>query len=111
VAEHIYRIAEIVGTSPNGVDDAIRVPRNQRATQWLLNSSYHGNHKNIGGTTAVQRLLLDFSGVADLKHMPKTSDEIHYMCIWQPKLPELVTASITERSATRLSVVAGSEIH
>jgi dodecin len=24
VAEHIYRIAEIVGTSPNGVDDAIR---------------------------------------------------------------------------------------
>ena len=24
MAEHIYRIAEIVGTSPNGVDDAIR---------------------------------------------------------------------------------------
>jgi flavin-binding protein dodecin len=24
VADHIYRIAEIVGTSPNGVDDAIR---------------------------------------------------------------------------------------
>jgi flavin-binding protein dodecin len=24
MADHIYRIAEIVGTSPNGVDDAIR---------------------------------------------------------------------------------------
>jgi flavin-binding protein dodecin len=24
VADHIYRLAEIVGTSPNGVDDAIR---------------------------------------------------------------------------------------
>ena len=24
MAEHIYRIAEIVGTSPDGVDDAIR---------------------------------------------------------------------------------------
>ena len=24
MSEHIYRIAEIVGTSPNGVDDAIR---------------------------------------------------------------------------------------
>ena len=24
MAEHIYRIAEIVGTSPNGVDEAVR---------------------------------------------------------------------------------------
>ena len=24
MADHIYRLAEIVGTSPNGVDDAIR---------------------------------------------------------------------------------------
>jgi flavin-binding protein dodecin len=24
MADHVYRIAEIVGTSPNGVDDAIR---------------------------------------------------------------------------------------
>jgi len=24
VADHIYRVAEIVGTSPHGVDDAIR---------------------------------------------------------------------------------------
>ena len=24
MADHIYRVAEIVGTSPNGVDDAIR---------------------------------------------------------------------------------------
>ena len=36
VAEHIYRIAEIVGTSPNGVDDAIRNAV-ARANQTLRN--------------------------------------------------------------------------
>jgi flavin-binding protein dodecin len=36
VAEHIYRIAEIVGTSPNGVDEAIRNAVN-RANQTLRN--------------------------------------------------------------------------
>jgi flavin-binding protein dodecin len=36
VAGHIYRIAEIVGTSPNGVDDAIRNAV-ARANQTLRN--------------------------------------------------------------------------
>ena len=36
MAEHTYRIAEIVGTSPNGVDDAIRNAVN-RANQTLRN--------------------------------------------------------------------------
>jgi flavin-binding protein dodecin len=36
VAAHIYRIAEIVGTSPNGVDDAIRNAVD-RANQTLRN--------------------------------------------------------------------------
>ena len=36
MAEHIYRIAEIVGTSPNGVDDAIRNAVS-RASQTLRN--------------------------------------------------------------------------
>ena len=36
MAEHIYRIAEIVGTSPNGVDDAIRNAVS-RANQTLRN--------------------------------------------------------------------------
>ena len=36
MAEHIYRIAEIVGTSPNGVDDAIRNAVT-RANQTLRN--------------------------------------------------------------------------
>jgi flavin-binding protein dodecin len=36
VAEHIDRIAEIVGTSPNGVDDAIRNAVS-RANQTLRN--------------------------------------------------------------------------
>jgi hypothetical protein len=36
VADHIYRIAEIVGTSPNGVDDAIRNAVS-RADQTLRN--------------------------------------------------------------------------
>jgi flavin-binding protein dodecin len=36
VAEHIYRIAELVGTSPNGVDDAIRNAVS-RASQTLRN--------------------------------------------------------------------------
>ncbi len=36
MAEHTYRIAEIVGTSPNGVDDAIRNAVS-RANQTLRN--------------------------------------------------------------------------
>jgi dodecin len=36
VAAHIYRIADIVGTSPNGVDDAIRNAI-ARANQTLRN--------------------------------------------------------------------------
>ena len=36
MAEHIYRIAEIVGTSPNGVDEAIRNAVS-RANQTLRN--------------------------------------------------------------------------
>ena len=36
MAEHIYRIAEIVGTSPNGTDDAIRNAVS-RANQTLRN--------------------------------------------------------------------------
>ena len=36
MAEHIYRIAEIVGTSPNGVDEAIRNAIG-RANQTLRN--------------------------------------------------------------------------
>jgi len=36
MSEHIYRLAEIVGTSPNGVDDAIRNAVS-RANQTLRN--------------------------------------------------------------------------
>jgi dodecin len=36
MSEHIYRIAEIVGTSPDGVDDAIRNAVS-RANQTLRN--------------------------------------------------------------------------
>ncbi len=36
MSEHIYRIAEIVGTSPSGVDDAIRNAVS-RANQTLRN--------------------------------------------------------------------------
>ncbi len=39
VAEHIYRIAEIVGTSPDGVDDAIRNAVT-RANQTLRNMDW-----------------------------------------------------------------------
>ena len=39
MAEHIYRIAEIVGTSPNGVDEAIRNAIG-RANQTLRNMDW-----------------------------------------------------------------------
>ncbi len=39
MSEHIYRIAEIVGTSPNGVDDAIRNAVT-RANQTLRNMDW-----------------------------------------------------------------------
>ena len=48
MAEHIYRIAEIVGTSPTGVDDAIRnavarANRTLRNTDWFVMSEIRGH--------------------------------------------------------------------
>ncbi len=48
MSEHIYRIAEIVGTSPNGVDDAIRnavgrASRTLRNIDWFEMSEIRGH--------------------------------------------------------------------
>jgi hypothetical protein len=72
-----------------GVDEKIRVARNTCARNWLLSSA---TSSASGGAGAVRRMLLDYSGIAGLKKFPKTRDEIHYMCIWTKKLPDLVTA-------------------
>lgn len=65
-----------------GVDDKIRVARNTVARKWLFAAPR---------SSSVQRAMLDYSGIAALKKLPKTPDEIHYMCIWTKKLPELVS--------------------
>ena len=51
MAEHIYRIAEIVGTSPNGVDDAIRnavsrANRTLRNIDWFEMTEIRGHLEN-----------------------------------------------------------------
>ncbi len=48
MAGHVYRIAEIVGTSPNGVDDAIRnaverANRTLRNIDWFETSEIRGH--------------------------------------------------------------------
>jgi hypothetical protein len=73
-------------TSPKlfgGVEPAIRAERNNRARRWV------GQLSNLGAAHggALNASYVDFSGIADLKHMPKTTDGIHYMCIWTPKVP------------------------
>jgi hypothetical protein len=62
-----------------GVDSSIRVPRNERLTNWILTSKAKS-----------PKYLLDFSGLADAVKLTKTADGIHYMCIWTPKYNELV---------------------
>ena len=66
-----------------GVENPVRVPRNDRLASWVLGGSPPLN----GGA---QKLLLDYAGVADSKTFTKTVDGIHYMCIWTPKYPEVV---------------------
>jgi flavin-binding protein dodecin len=51
VAEHVYRLAEIVGTSPNGVDDAIRnaiarANRTLRNIDWFEMTEVRGHLTN-----------------------------------------------------------------
>jgi flavin-binding protein dodecin len=51
VADHVYRIAEIVGTSPNGVDDAIRnavgrASRTLRNIDWFEMAEIRGHLHN-----------------------------------------------------------------
>ena len=48
MSEHIYRLAEIVGTSPNGVDDAIRnavsrANRTLRNIDWFQTTEIRGH--------------------------------------------------------------------
>ena len=48
MADHIYRLAEIVGTSPNGVDDAIRnaisrAGRTLRNVDWFEMTEVRGH--------------------------------------------------------------------
>lgn len=48
MSQHIYRIAEIVGTSPNGVDDAIRnavsrANRTLRNIDWFQTTEIRGH--------------------------------------------------------------------
>ena len=51
MADNIYRIAEIVGTSPDGVDDAIRnavarANRTLRNVDWLQTTEIRGHLAN-----------------------------------------------------------------
>ncbi len=51
MSEHIYRLAEIVGTSPNGVDDAIRnavarANRTLRNIDWFEMTEIRGHLAN-----------------------------------------------------------------
>lgn len=48
MSEHVYRLAEIVGTSPNGVDDAIRnavsrANRTLRNIDWFQTTEIRGH--------------------------------------------------------------------
>jgi flavin-binding protein dodecin len=51
VSDHVYRLAEIVGTSPNGVDDAIRnavarANRTLRNIDWFEMTEVRGHLAN-----------------------------------------------------------------
>ena len=62
-----------------GVDDAVRIPRNQHVLDRLAQLG----RRDVG--------IIDFSSLADAagrNRFPKTRDGIHYMCIWTPKFPE-----------------------
>jgi flavin-binding protein dodecin len=48
VADHIYRLAEIVGTSPDGIDDAVRnavarASRTLRNIDWFETTEIRGH--------------------------------------------------------------------
>eukprot|EP00759_Apiculatamorpha_spiralis_P057632 PhF_6_TR8729/c0_g1_i2/m.13721 len=61
-----------------GVPTPIRNERNQHIIKELRSWNAPNVH------------VVDYSGIADLKKMPKTADNIHYMCIWTPKWPQNV---------------------
>jgi hypothetical protein len=64
-----------------GVEQPTRRARNDKAKSWV--ASFPADE--------VRASVLDFEAIADAKTMPKTRDGIHYMCIWTPKLPDVVT--------------------
>ncbi|CUG93484.1 GPI-anchored surface protein, putative [Bodo saltans] len=87
-------------TSPKlfgGVEPQVRIARNEKISKWVndrrgaaeeLTNSANG----VAPITPTTRWsLLDFSSIAEVEHMPKTKDGIHYMCIWTPKYHEVVT--------------------
>ena len=66
-----------------GVDTDKRIARNSKMTQWVQQKLSAAKSQRTYG-------VVDFAGLAEVEHLNKTLDGIHYMCIWLPKVPELV---------------------
>ena len=67
-----------------GVGEATRRLRNDLAWAWIRQNDDYNK------TNQVTRHLLDFEGLAEVRRWPKTSDEIHYGCIWTPQLSKRI---------------------
>lgn len=70
-----------------GVEPAMRTARNKKIWEWISGLQ----KRSMSPDSATRWSFLDYSGLADAHHLPKTKDGIHYMCIWTPKFPDTIT--------------------
>lgn len=70
-----------------GVEPATRLSRNAKVATWIAER----RAASEASSSHTRWSLLDFSAIAEVEHLPKTKDGIHYMCIWTPKYHEVVT--------------------
>ena len=86
----LYRFVNTPPTAPKtfgGVDDAVRMPRNKRVSEWTgeLESALLTQDRPVP-------VVVDYAAIAEgTKAISKTKDGIHYSCIWTPKYPEQVS--------------------
>jgi hypothetical protein len=74
-----------------GVEPHTRIARNEKTARWINDRRAAAEEVGGGASLSTRWSLLDFSSIAEVEHMPKTKDGIHYMCIWTPKYHEAVT--------------------
>ncbi|KAH9578764.1 hypothetical protein LSM04_004275 [Trypanosoma melophagium] len=85
VSDYVYyTVPWTSNTVGHVLPEGARVFRNARAYKLIEEM----DSNTSAGVAARRRVsLVDFAAIADVRHMERTMDQLHFMCIWLPEYP------------------------